>query len=139
INECSAIAVNWNASSLCATAQENNFLTQRLRQRFRQSHAPASASQRQPLQVPALYSAWPTSAPITAVTAMAIAPHTSTRQVARHGAAPPALAPTAPSSARHSSVTTVTAAMRQDAGASTAASSGQMAPAAKVAAEVRAA
>ena len=74
-----------------------------------------------------------------AVSAMAKAPQKTTRAAARQTFAPPAWAPTAPSTASVTSEAVVTMGMIMPAGETTTASSGRAAPTEKVAAEVSAA
>src|SRR6476659_728833 len=81
----------------------------------------------------------PTRAPIPAVTAMAIAPQTTTRIVARSPGAPPSRAPTLPSKARAISVTVTVATSRTDAGTKITANSGNAAPAENDSADAHAA
>ncbi len=74
-----------------------------------------------------------------AVMAMAKAPQKVTRRAARHGSAPPALAPTMPRIAKNPKDAADTAKGKDGPGTSAAITSGIAAPAVKVAAEVKAA
>src|SRR3989338_1126131 len=81
----------------------------------------------------------PNSLPTTAVTAIATAPQNVTRSTPRQTEAPPALAPTAPSSARKASDSPVTQSVIVASGTSAAVAKGSAAPTAKVSADAPAA
>jgi hypothetical protein len=81
----------------------------------------------------------PTRWPMPAVSAIASAPQNVTRCVGLKTPAPPALAPMAPSSARNASDAKETVVTSIDAGDTMTMGSGIAAPAAKVAADVKAA